>query len=1769
MGKPHDFKKRISLLLILTLFAANLLFWIQSLQALAITSGMVSYGEFQNSQYRLWDGTDFGPENSASVSGAAINYTVLKSSPERNEKVKGTLSDDGDIRMESWDGSSWTDHGFFTVDLNPGHSDKRAFDIEYEQISGDALIVYEINDIADQAVGYRIWNGTSWTSEAILTIPTAIGGVTRWIELEPKPGSDEIMLTTLDTNFNIYSIVWNGNSWVDGQLISSSASTNSEQSFDISWESVSGDALVVYGTSTTTEYWTYSGGVWSGPGIGSPNPGDVVFWLELASDPTSNYISFICIDRGDNVNAHVWDGAGWELGNPSGDPRATNKSGHLTDVAWESTTGRALFTYVDRNAWTVKYFFYTRGTGWSVSSIDTASAAPDFWVNDVETFQLIPSSYDNQIMLSGIDTNLNIRSVYWDGLASSWIQPANYHLGLGSSGTPQYRSESIMFAYDADIAAPDTTISDPTSGSILTGTGIYTVLGTSDDFGGSGVAGVDVAVIRDADGYYWNGTDWGMTEIWHAATGTTSWSYNWTLPTSDGGSYTIQARATDNTNNTDSSPATVSFFVDNVAPTVNSFAINSNAIYTNTTSVTLNSDVLGAAEMRFADSLAELALAAYVPYSSNYAYTLPPVDGVKTVYAQYKDAVGNETISGAAGTFDDIILDTIAPVTTLTTDPLSPDGAAGWFRTAPTISLTTNEPAVTYYQWDTTTGPWTTYTSPFKALEGTHTLYYYSQDTASNIETTQSTLFTVDTVDPSSSITDPSEGARIRGASYTISGTSSDTDSQVSLVEVSTDGGSTWNPATNTGTNFSTWEYSWTLPADGSYNLKSRAQDTAGNTETPSAGITVTVDNTPPTVTSTDPLEGQTEVAVSTTINATFSEEMDATSIDTSTFLLHDGVTYVTGTVTYDSPSTTATFSPSAALATDTTYTATVTTGVKDVAGNSMVSDKVWSFTTIDTIAPVTTLTTDPLSPDGAAGWFRTAPTISLTTNEPAVTYYQWDTTTGPWTTYTSPFKALEGTHTLYYYSQDTASNIETTQSTLFTVDTVDPSSSITDPSEGARIRGASYTISGTSSDTDSQVSLVEVSTDGGSTWNPATNTGTNFSTWEYSWTLPADGSYVIKSRATDNAGNIEDAGAGINVTIDNTPPAVVPHMGYTADPDMCALCHRSHTAVAPYQDRTAGKPGTLNLMLALQADSCYSCHDGMGSIYNVKNDFDARPSHHPIRDRYYTGEADHYQNCSDCHNPHGNKDISGQYYDRLLRVRDVQGDSIYEGNDFCGACHGSSTSGSGYKLGGDHITEYSGLAAHDVKVSEPFSGTGIKCSNCHEPHGSDFWRLNLAEEEDLCFLCHNSGSLPNTLNNWDIQGQFNMSSHHDITSSSGGKVECSSCHGPHVVKSVIGAVLSDPDNTKNLWSGNINSFCLKCHDGNAPAATVDPSTVIPYTVTFPSISAPFFPGWDQSDYLLIPAGMSSFNSCTTCHHPHGSDNNRLTALNYDNSATYAEEKLCLFCHKTGGPPGAPDVATPLAKTSKHPTDNVSGVHNDTEDSSNLGMADSKRHSECSDCHNPHTATSQTATAPANKGVNWGVGGIKQDGTSINPSINQYEICFKCHSDYVSRPPGQTDKRREFDPSNPSYHPVAALGKNTGISSVAFVSPWSETSQVYCTDCHNNEDPTGAQCPIGSANEHILKDSYTPTDTGLCFDCHTESVYTVPGTEGSRWVKHNITSGHAYCGDCHETHGNKQEHLINRGYIHYSDGGKIVTDEACAGSSCHAIGIWLRYYTAY
>jgi hypothetical protein len=169
----------------------------------------------------------------------------------------------------------------------------------------------------------------------------------------------------------------------------------------------------------------------------------------------------------------------------------------------------------------------------------------------------------------------------------------------------------------------------------------------------------------------------------------------------------------------------------------------------------------------------------------------------------------------------------------------------------------------------------------------------------------------------------------------------------------------------------------------------------------------------PPTVISTDPVNVATGIALNQKIAATFSKTMDASTFTTPTFTLMQGTNSVSGFISYSG--STAIFAPANYLTPNTIYTATITTGAKDLSGNALANNYVWSFTTgaAAVVVPPTVISTDPANAaTGVALTKQIAANFSTTMD--ASTFTSATFTLAQGTTSVSGFTSYSGTKAIF-----------------------------------------------------------------------------------------------------------------------------------------------------------------------------------------------------------------------------------------------------------------------------------------------------------------------------------------------------------------------------------------------------------------------------------------------------------------------------------------------------------------------------------------------------------------------------------------------------------------------------------------------------------------------------------------------------------------------------------------------------------------------------------
>ncbi|WP_137170039.1 DUF4347 domain-containing protein [Marinomonas sp. FW-1] len=400
---------------------------------------------------------------------------------------------------------------------------------------------------------------------------------------------------------------------------------------------------------------------------------------------------------------------------------------------------------------------------------------------------------------------------------------------------------------------------------------------------------------------------------------TANGSGNWSITSStlSEGSHTLTATATDASNNVSSASSGLTITIDTTAPTttIASAALSADTgtsgdFITNTAqqtiSGTLSADLASGESVYVSlDNGANWTVATASIGSNTWSLTGQALTGSNTLKVKVSDTAGNDgTVYSQA-----YVLDTTAPTTTIATAEFSADtGTSGDFITntaqqtiSGTLSANLASGESVYVSLDnganwavaTASVVSNTWSLAGQTLAGSNTLKVKVSDTAGNDGTVYSQAYILDTQSPDApSAADLSAGSDT-GSSNTDNITSDTTPTVTGSAEAGstvtlydTDGITVLGSTTADGSG--NWSITSTTLSAGEHTLTTKTIDAAGNVSIASGGLTLTVDTTAPTLTSSSPADDATNIAPSSDISLTFSEDIYSgsgliTLINTST----------------------------------------------------------------------------------------------------------------------------------------------------------------------------------------------------------------------------------------------------------------------------------------------------------------------------------------------------------------------------------------------------------------------------------------------------------------------------------------------------------------------------------------------------------------------------------------------------------------------------------------------------------------------------------------------------------------------------------------------------------------------------------------------------------------------------------------------------------------------------------------------------------------------
>lgn len=373
-------------------------------------------------------------------SGSLNGWTKVASSPIKEEYILGSMKNtsiyftvclDG---TDCTDATKWSSVGSTTppryLEIATGNGGNPVFDIAYETLSGDAVIVYrEGSDVL-----YRVWSSSSRFFGSPFSINQPYGAPQN-MKLFSDPTSDKIFLVFSTATNELVTYYWNGTTFVN-----QSSTTNTSQNgsatrcpldgagvgykFDGEWYADGSKFMIACGSGAAVAYNIYTpnatNGTWQTNGAWPTAVSGAIAdinHVDLFGNPfNSGVIGLTAMPAGGatTLYSNVWNGTSW--GTPktiSGTPFNSVSTSYPAAGAWlTSTKGVVLYSYDSSSSLRGIVVENVSGTWtWSTSALAASSPVPTApsGASPNRNFQLINNPGDGSVvaLISGSNDELN------------------------------------------------------------------------------------------------------------------------------------------------------------------------------------------------------------------------------------------------------------------------------------------------------------------------------------------------------------------------------------------------------------------------------------------------------------------------------------------------------------------------------------------------------------------------------------------------------------------------------------------------------------------------------------------------------------------------------------------------------------------------------------------------------------------------------------------------------------------------------------------------------------------------------------------------------------------------------------------------------------------------------------------------------------------------------------------------------------------------------------------------------------------------------------------------------------------------------------------------------------------------------------------------------------------------------------------------------------------------------------------------------------------
>ncbi|MBW2532652.1 MAG: hypothetical protein JRI55_14270 [Deltaproteobacteria bacterium] len=324
--------------------------------------------------------------------------------------------------------ADWSATGISIADIS-----KQGFDLAYEQSSGDLLVVYSNSTDTPR---FRTRSGGTWSAEQSLPLndgatnpnPDHNTGKVLWIELVPRPGSNDIALFYADANADLVMVLWDGSQWATGSAtvlesnlkVNPNSSVVNQRCFDGAWEGKTGDLLAAWGRTNEDGYFSAwrsaTTGLWNNLPAFKGTSGEIEF-VDLEGQAASDFIVGAFMDEGGGIERLVlaaWDGTSWinasELDSQTHDVNDQAFGDAPAGVAWVDAS-TAVAVYADKSTNVLDWAKWTPATGWVIQSDVTV-----FNKGQTESVQLARVPGKTQVLVVYTDSKSQLGWALFNGV---------------------------------------------------------------------------------------------------------------------------------------------------------------------------------------------------------------------------------------------------------------------------------------------------------------------------------------------------------------------------------------------------------------------------------------------------------------------------------------------------------------------------------------------------------------------------------------------------------------------------------------------------------------------------------------------------------------------------------------------------------------------------------------------------------------------------------------------------------------------------------------------------------------------------------------------------------------------------------------------------------------------------------------------------------------------------------------------------------------------------------------------------------------------------------------------------------------------------------------------------------------------------------------------------------------------------------------------------------------------------------------------------------